>query len=341
MSQPAPAAPATPAAPAPAPAPAAPQGVFDAFAAGEPHPSEATPSAPAARAAAAVPEPAPAPEPATPEPPIEAPATDTEAPAPAEGQPPAPAPVALETLEVKTHDGRSVKVPELVSLYEHSSREALKVVAANKEYAAKAKEYEVKIQQLELEKSLGPVLPDLTKEQEEAMTPAQISAHHSKQLEAKIMRGNAEKELKLEQQNRAAAADKLGGEIIALGRSMEADDANYPGYKELRPLMQEVMDLEPGVTGWPQTPKILFYAAEGMRSLRVKAESAKATATAAEKAKLKGTADATRTGGPGPTGAVKTPAGTATKAPAVGSDEAHNLAMIAAWKRTQGSVFTS
>lgn len=89
-------------------------------------------------------------------------------------------------------------------------------------------------------------------------------------------------------------------EAISRGhREMLTDPKRYPGYRELQPAIDQVLDIAPELAGHDWTPKILYYVAKGLQSLRAERQALSQTDEERRKAEAEASARAGTTGTPG------------------------------------------
>ena len=91
---------------------------------------------------------------------------------------------------------------------------------------------------------------------------------------------------------------------------MKSDAAKYPGYMELTPVMDSLLDIAPELAGHDWTPKILYFASKGLQALRGERKAAALTQEEKDKAASEAAVRGDTTGTPGRTGQPSTAGGT-------------------------------
>lgn len=249
---------------------------------------------------------------------------------PLEGTPPAAAtPKPAEP--AKLWAGKFQKPEDLEVAYAQSSKEGQRLAQEVSGRKAELEKLLSEKRELELKVELGPEPKELTKEELDAMTPNDVARYYSERSERKIRVEQIKKEREAQAKQEKVNDDARVSHIVNRASQMEKDVENFPDYKDLHPLMDEIMDVEPGVRGLRRTPEILYFAAFGMRALQAARKGKTETAAAEKIAKDKAAADTSRAAGPGPTPSEKIPGSGADAND--DSDEAHNLRLIRAQKR--------
>lgn len=319
MTVPAPAAtPAAPAAPAPAaPAPAS-GGMFDDVAITEP-----------TRA---------------PEPPMDAPLADPlapqetqqpEAPKPSEEQQPGDEPNPEATKPPAGQDPVAAAPPkkwaerfdrpeDLEVAYVQSSKEGRRLAGVVKERDAALEAAQGKIQQLEDQLSLGNELKELSQDEMANMTPQAVAQHEIKRAEQQRLKRELAQRRESEAKQSKEKAEAVTREIHGLVAQMREKVADF---KDLEPIMDQMIDSWPEIAGSVNSPKILLWAARGWKAAQKEQAAQQAKAKAEAQAKAKAAAEAQAAGGSGAPGSTKTPAGTERQIDP-DSDEAWNRKLL-------------
>lgn len=110
---------------------------------------------------------------------------------------------------------------------------------------------------------------------------------------AKRQRDQEEADFKTSQERQSQTRETEQREVSTAVRNrvmeMRANPNDYPHYRELEPVMEELLDMAPHLSGYKSSPDILYMAALGIASLNSRKAAAKAatdaTKTAADKAK--------------------------------------------------------
>ena len=234
------------------------------------------------------------------------------------------------------------KTPEDLEIaYRHSSVEGKRLAKMVKEqeaaHASALSAAQDRIAELEIQAELGPEIKEPTEDELEKMGPVKSMLHLQKISERKALAAS----LKGRTEQRKAEAKKAEAQLKAhhdmAWDEMERDAEHFPDFNDLKPVMKSILDLEPGVAGFPNSPLIAFLAAYGRRALGKRGELAKKEAGSKAAAKAKAGAGAAAAGAAG-SGASKEPISTK-KAPAADSDEAVNNGLEAAYNRRHANIF--
>ena len=89
---------------------------------------------------------------------------------------------------------------------------------------------------------------------------------------------------------------------------MSKDTAQYPGFTELAPLRAEIIKQSPHLDNRPDTHYVAYYMAEGILSLKAKAEAARLEVESRGNAANQANAAAANGGGGAPQAPGKSPA---------------------------------
>lgn len=264
-------------------------------------------------------------------------APQPEAPKPAETEKPAedgkteaakPAEDPKTAWQPKFNETKHFKRPEDVEVaYVESSKEGRRLAGVVKETETALEKVSQELGLIKMQQEIGPELKDLTEEQMSTLTPQQVAMHVAKQSEQKQLKARLEEKRQAAGKEAKQSEEQRTNLIVGRAKAMERDAEKFPEYKDCMPLMDELLDWEPGIAGHPNTPMILYLAAQGIRAAEAKKAGKAAAAKAAGDAKTKAASDASAAGGTGAPGSEKTPAGTQ---PSVdpSSDLAHNMALV-------------
>lgn len=232
----------------------------------------------------------------------------------AEGQPAASQgeqPPAAAAQPPKMFAGRFPTPEALETAYNESSKEGRRLYALLKEADAFRETLETQLSDLKTQSELGS-FKELTKEElqklaEENPLAAQEYIADKKLRERELVRFKTEKEKAGKEQ--ALSRKGMEDHIMMRSQQMESDAQNFPDYSNLMPLMEEIMDRAPELTGHRWTPELLYFASYGYRALQAGLKARQASAQDTEEARKKAEADALRAGSSGPTATGSAPAG--------------------------------
>ena len=205
-------------------------------------------------------------------------------PAPAPDKPATPPAPAFKA----TIRGREYSGEDLVKAFEHSSAEGLRLNDSVKQAIARANAAEAKLMEMEAKLEATPPFAVLSKEQLAELTPAEQTEY--------VLKKNAwetQQEARKEKLARTQEAQKLQESetkeyIYSRTQQMYESATEYPGYRELMPVMEQILDRVPSLGGMKETPDILYYAALGLQ----KHNEGKVAKSAEEKAKAEAAAKA-------------------------------------------------
>ena len=243
--------------------------------------------------------------------------------------------------QYKTPEELETAHKKLAINFAHSSKEGSRLNVALKEVQANAqKEIDALKDQLAEAKmvaEIGPEIKEPSDEELEAMGPVKATRLLTKIAEQKRLLADVKTRNEFRSKESKANADLRYNKIVEKAQVMrtakdEKGELVFPDFVELQPVMDELMSLEPGVTGHDNSPEILHLAAYGKRALErdrmSKAKTKESEGAAALKAKAAGV-------GAGAAGA----AGGGAKQPEVkakvdaDSDEAHVERLLKAHRR--------
>lgn len=279
-----------------------------------PAPAASTPAPAAAQSGGfldsiKLPERSPAETPATPQgTPPATPAAEGTTPEPtapdADAQPPA-APVFKATVRGKEYTG-----DELVKAYQASTTEGLKIPHLTETIKRSTQEIatlRAKITEFETKALETPPFKLLSKDELKELESADQTEYVIKKALWERERDERKVALTKMQQAQESESAEIKSYIYARTQEMFEDPVKYPGYKDLVPAMEDILDRVPQLGGLKETPELLFATAYGLKALKEltvsKTEEEKAREAAASKAQ----ADATAAGSGNPPAPVNTP----------------------------------
>lgn len=262
-------------------------------------PGNEDPTGAVAVAAPAVTEPA---EPAA----IEAVAQTPEAETPGAEPPETPAAKPAEPAASKLWAERFKTPEELEVAYSHSSKEGKRLATTVKEQEAAhdktVGELRDKIAELEILAEAGPEIKEPTDEELEALGPVKATRLLQRLSDRKTLLHSLKGRKEQRERDAKSEVGALKGHIDGQIDAMLADAQRFPDYGVLQPDMTMIMDAEPGVTGHPNSPQIVYLAAYGRRALKRDGEARTKTKESEDAAKAKAKAAAVGAGAAGATG---------------------------------------
>ena len=228
---------------------------------------------------------------------------------PASEEPPKPTPPVAAP--PKLYAGRFTTPEHLEIAYDESSKEGRRLAGLLKNADATAEALQEKLEELELQSQLGS-FKELTPEELKALheQDALKAAEYLAQLNVhKSDKARMERELK-ERQKQAKREDEIRiASIEAKAESMERDVQNFPNFKVYQPLMDQIMNRVPEISGHKWSPEIIYYAAAGYVAAQAAKQSASQSEESRKKAEEEARAQAQRAGSSGPTGTNSAPPG--------------------------------
>ena len=210
-----------------------------------------------------------------------------------EGEPPAPG--APET-EPKLLAGRFKTPQELETAYAESSHEGLRLHRELETYRGEVKKRDDEVadlrEQLEAAKNT-PAFKELTEDEINSLSTAKQFEYFAEKNARKQRQEGEKAERAKQKQQQEKERSETKAAVFARIDAMEADSENYPEFKALKPVMNEVIDMTGGVvSGYKWTPDLLYLCAQGLKTIRQVAASKKTASESAKKAADKAAADA-------------------------------------------------
>ena len=206
------------------------------------------------------------------------------------------------TTPSKLYAGRYQSVEQLESAYDNSSKEGRRLAGILKERDTNLKKLNDQLAELQLQADLGQFVElspeELAKLEENAPHKAseyRMELKMRKAETARIKRDKAVTETHAAEQKQALEAS-----IMTRVDTMEADPVNFPGYKALQPIQDELIEAtNEEITGYSWSPDILYLAAKGWQQLHVEKQSRISSEQARKAAAAKAAADAQQLGSNG------------------------------------------
>lgn len=184
--------------------------------------------------------------------------------------------------------GREFTGEDLAKAYEHSTNEGLRLKDSEKQAIARATAAEARALEIEEKANSTPPFKVLTKDELTELTPAEQTEYVLKKNAWETQQENRKKEIGKIQEARKAAEKETKDYIYSRTQHMFENASEFPGYKDLLPAMEQILDRVPSLGGMKETPDILYYAALGLQKYR----EGRASTSAEEKAKADAAAQA-------------------------------------------------
>lgn len=222
--------------------------------------------------------------------------------------------------ELKTKAGRTFKDPtELLSAYENSSTEGMRLATDLK--AAKAVHESLNAKLQEASKALTEMQEYVSttgtfpgaKSQEDvaAMTEEERYNYYSEKRSWEQKRMEYANRIKNAKTEAEDYAKQVKTTIERTEHAMAADTESYPGFTETAALRAELLKNSPHLDGRADTPYVTYFIAKGLMAGRAEAEKARLEAESQRRAKSESEAASRQAGGGAPP-AGKEPAPTKT-----------------------------
>jgi hypothetical protein len=219
--------------------------------------------------------------------------------------------------------GREYTGEELAKAYEHSSTEGMRLNETLKQTLQRTAAIEAKYNELQLKLDETPPFKILSKEEIKELDPADQTEYIIKKNAWEQKRETRKETLAKMQEAHKAEADELKSYIYTRSEHMTKNAQEFPGYTELIPVMEQILDRMPTLAGRRETPDILYYAALGLQKYRESKVSQSAAEKARQDAANKAAADAAANGSGNPPAPVN-----ATSPQDDDSDEAFNKRIL-------------
>ena len=276
----------TPATPTPASTPAAaPQagGFLDHIKTPESSPAVSTQQQPATPPAAA-PAPGTTPDPATPK---------------AGEQPP----VVFKT----TIRGREYTGDDLAKAFESSSAEGIRLDQAVKQIQQELTAERAARAEIEEKANETPPFKVLTKSEMKELDTVDLAEYISKRDKWETQKETRKESLTKAKATYEAETKAVKDHIYARSEHMMNNAVEFPGYKDLMPVMEQILDRAPHMAGKRETPDLLYFAALGLQKYREGKVSRDAEQKAKDEVAAQAAAQAAAAGGGNPPAPVGAP----------------------------------
>jgi hypothetical protein len=172
---------------------------------------------------------------------------------------------------IKLSNGKEVAVEELAKLYELSSAEGIKLAHEIKKHKELLQEKEKQLLEAEL-KLEQPPFKILTDEELELLSTKEQVAYHLKlekwQQEKEVKKAKLEQMKAMEEEQHK----KLYEYIVSKSEEMSKDEKKYPQYNKLMNTMEAIIKEAPFITGYKETPDIVYYVALGLKYHKILTE---------------------------------------------------------------------
>ena len=267
----------------PAPAPQSTGGFLDHVRIPEPSPADSKQTPPATPPAAAT-EPGKTPDPAQPN---------------AGEQPP----VVFKT----TIRGREYTGDDLAKAFESSSAEGIRLDQAVKQIQQELTAERAARAEIEEKANETPPFKVLTKSEMKELDPVDLAEYISKRDKWETQKDTRKESLTKAKAAYEAETKAVKEHIYARSEHMMNNTVEFPGYKDLMPVMEQILDRAPHMAGKRETPDLLYFAALGLQKYREGKVSKDAEQKAKDEVAAQAAAQAAAAGGGNPPAPVGAP----------------------------------
>ncbi len=180
-------------------------------------------------------------------------------------------PFSFDTAEVVVR-GRKFTGNDLVKAYENSSDEGMRLNKINKQLQNHIAELEKQYLELQIKLEETPPFKILTEEEvNELPIPKQIEYFTQKQKWEADKAARKEQLAKI-QEMEAKSEEETKAYVMARSEYMLRNTDKWYDYDNLIPVMEQIIEVAPFLTGYRETPDIVYYAALGLRAYRQEME---------------------------------------------------------------------
>lgn len=183
--------------------------------------------------------------------------------------------------------------------YESSSRESVRLAKVNERYANQLAELTDKLAMAELQSKLG-TFAEKSKEELEGLTESQRMTYELDRRDHIAQK----KELEALQAKADAEIDAINSQMEQHERELFSDQKRFPNASAMKEDMKDIMNMEPRLnnSGIPLMPKLLYFAAVGMKANEEAAKAETTKKESVEQAKKVSLAKSSGSGAPAATG---------------------------------------
>jgi len=215
-------------------------------------------------------------------------------------------PVTFDTAKV-TIKGREFTGKDLVKAYESSSDEGLRLSKVNKQLQETVAQLEKQYLELQTKFEETPPFKILTEDEiAELPVPKQVEYLTQKQKWESDKTSRKEELAKL-QTKEQQMQEQTKSYVIARSQHMSETPDKWPEYSGLVPIMEQIIEVAPFLTGYRETPDILYYTALGLKAYREQVEKKVLESKSKQEASAQAKAQATATSGTGVSAPIITP----------------------------------
>jgi len=203
--------------------------------------------------------------------------------------------------------GREYTGEELRKAFEHSSAEGIRLDQTVKQVQQELAAERAARAELEEKANETPPFKILTKQEMKELDTVDLAEYISKRDKWEMQKETRKESLTKAKAAHEAETKAVKEHIYARSEQMMTNTAEYPGYKELMPVMAQILDRMPNLAGRRETPDLLYYAALGLQKYREGKVSKDAEQKAKDEAAAQAAAQAAAAGSGNPPAPVGSP----------------------------------
>ncbi len=204
--------------------------------------------------------------------------------------------------------GREYTGEELSKAFEHSSAEGIRLDQTVRQVQQELAAERAARAELEEKANETPPFKMLTKSEMKELDPVDLAEYISKRDKWETQKETRKESLTKAKAAHEAETKAVKDHIYARSEHMMNDAVNFPGYKDLMPVMEQILDRMPNLAGRRETPDLLYYAALGLQKYREGKVSKDAEQKAKDEAAAQAAAQAAAVGSgnpPAPVGSTQ------------------------------------
>ena len=203
--------------------------------------------------------------------------------------------------------GREYTGEELTKAFESSSAEGIRLNQIVKQAQQELAAERVARAELEDKANETPPFKLLTKSEMKELDTVDLAEYISKRDKWETQKETRKEALTKAQAAHKAETEAVKEHIYARSEHMMTNAADFPGYKDLMPVMEQILDRAPHMAGRRETPDLLYFAALGLQKYREGRASKDAEQKAKDEVAAQAAAQAAAAGGGNPPAPVGAP----------------------------------
>lgn len=203
--------------------------------------------------------------------------------------------------------GREYTGDELSKAFEHSSAEGIRLDQTVRQVQQELAAERAARAELEEKANETPPFKILTKSEMKELDTVDLAEYISKRDKWETQKDTRKETLTRAKAVHEAETKAVKEHIYARSEHMMNDAVNFPGYKDLMPVMEQILDRAPHMAGRRETPDLLYFAALGLQKYREGKVSKDAEQKAKDEAAAQAAAQAAAAGSGNPPAPVGAP----------------------------------